>query len=346
MNRIRSRSTRLFASLCVACLLGTAAIATASSITDFRIYGVNSVVIGVNSNVLSGKVGSNTQITTNSGSDSFFADDFVSGGGVRLQGDNQLQRNIFAAGEVRISDPDTNIGGTIDANIIDLTGAGGNGVDIHGHATANSFIAPANGNFLGGMTIGTPTPPDLPVFPAATIFSAGGPDVHDPVAPLLPGVYGLVESNINNRDILLSAGDYYMDSLAISSGALLKFDVTGGPIRMFIVGNASLPNQHVAIVGGDSTDVFVEVHGDWQQTGSGTWNGTIFAPNGLIHIGSGSSQFTYNGYAWAADVDIEHAVNLDGQVPEPASVVLLLIFAGLAANHRHRACDRLEMRRT
>src|SRR5262249_32507185 len=152
----------------------------------------------------------------------------------------------------------------------------------------NSIIAPQNCSTCT-LVQGTPTPPDLPVFPATTAFTAGGPNQTNP-GILGPGTYGAVSAS--NTLLTLSTGLYKMDSLSLTNTRQLKFDVTNGPIVLQIVGDVSFTaNKDVTIVGGNESAVFAETHGDWTHGGGGTWYGRIFAPNGKIHIGSGSGPF-------------------------------------------------------
>jgi hypothetical protein len=227
------------------------------------------------------------------------------------------------------------VNGGINANTTDFTGAG-SGVTVAGNVVyATSFTQQANGIFGGTVTQGVPASPDLPAFPAATMFSAGGADVHDPLAALPPGTYSDVESSLAIRPLLFSTGNYYMDSLSLTGGAQMSLDVTGGPINLYIVGNATLgTGKDVAVVGGDETDVHVEIHGDWTHQGGGSWKGTIFAPTGKIFVGNNN---TFDGYLWAEDVDIEHSATIGGHVSEPGTICLLVMGAlGVLNSHRAR----------
>jgi PEP-CTERM motif-containing protein len=318
---IRNRRTRFVLSTVLLALTAFVTfnrVACASLISEFRIFGKTNVMIGVDSQILSGKVGSFTNVHTNAGSGVNFPGDIVSGGDIDLDGNNFVHASMYATNLVAISDGDTAIDGSIHASKVDFTNAAASGgVSVGGIVKyGTSVTAPQNCSTCT-LINGVPTPPDLPVFPAAAVFSAGGANQTNPGA-LLPGTYGAVSQT--SGLLTLSSGIYKMDSLSLSGSGQMKFDVTGGPILLDIVGNGTLgSSKDVSIVGGDDTSVFVEVHGDWSHGGGGTWNGTIFAPFGQIHVGSGSSTFTYNGAMWANDIDIEHSVTIGGGPPPPGS---------------------------
>jgi hypothetical protein len=225
-----------------------------------------------------------------------------------------------------------------------LNGAAG----IHGDLRAGDDVALANNTFVTGAITNPGTfstgsgvvygshlvaMPDLPVLPTASVFSDGVTDMsvgNGGTLNLAPGAWNDVTLG-GAATLNLSAGDYYLKSLSAGNGLTINVNLNGGDLRLFVTEDFSAGG--VAAMnftsGGDWRNVSAETHASGLNAfriggGNGTqWFGSIFTPNGDIHLGSGSSGTgVVEGYLWAGgDVDLEHGLAVT--VPEPASAAIL-----------------------
>lgn len=290
-------------------LLGTDP-AAASPITDFIVYGHQKVVIGGNSTI-TGLVGSGTAVV---GASSILAGGAGVVGDVRSGDDVTLKNYAYVTGSVTTP-------GTL------TLGAG---------ASVGQYIVAA---------------PDLPTLGPAPVFSAGGASVapqNNTVLTLLPDSYGSIGLG-GTSTLNLSAGDYYFTSLSAGNGLDLNIDLSSGDVHVFVTGTVNFGRVDMNLTGGTAADVTFTVLGTGDNTfraaGGSDWAGTVYAPNGGIHLGSGGSPSQFVGQLWSGTiVDIEHSVigtePPPSPVPEPASMLLLatgLLGAGLSAARRKRA---------
>lgn len=190
----------------------------------------------------------------------------------------------------------------------------------------------------GGTTTGAlaPIAPQLPALPAATVFVAGGSNVttaNGATTDLTPGSYGAISLGGTNL-LKLHAGTYYFTSLSSGNGLDIDFDLTGGNINIYVVGDVNLgasldvfDGTHQALTNAAANQIYLETHGNFTAGGGADWFGTVFAPSGNIHYGSGSCCSAFTGYMWAGlHADIEHGVTVNlppHTVPEPTSLALL-----------------------
>ena len=283
----------------------------AASITDFAVYGQNDVKIGVGSTVtgLVGSGGTVVGVAALVGGTSGVYGDVRSGANV------QLNNYSFVTGSV------TNPGTYTQAATATVGG---------GHFTAM---------------------PDLPTLPAATTYSAGGSNLGGVLQTLAPGSYGAVSLG-GNATLNLSAGDYYFNTLTAGNNLKLNLDLSGGAVRVFVVGAIQFGSVDVLPTGGTASNIYFETHyagaNAFLAGGQVDWLGTVFAPYGEIHIGSGGASGTFQGNLWAGtSVNIEHGMVGTSPsplpAPEPASATLLalgLASLGIGCAWRKRAARR------
>lgn len=279
--------------------------AHAASLSAFSIYARNNVQIGVGT-----VVGTPTQYAL-----------VGAGTGAVAVGDASLNGTAGIYGDLRAGD-DVSLGnnafvtGTITNPDQYTTGSG---VTVGAHVTAM---------------------PDLPTLPSATAFVVSG--INQSVGN--GGVLNLVAGSYQNitlggaATLNLTAGDYYLNSLQAGNGLTINVALGGGDVRLFIkttfnAGGVSAMN----LTGGTWANVYAEAQGSGVTGsalnnvfriggGSGTnWKGTVLTTNGGIHLGSGSSSGTIQGYLWSAqNVDLEHGLDVipPPAVPVPASMWL------------------------
>jgi hypothetical protein len=227
---------------------------------------------------------------------------------------------------------DTYIWGTLDAASYTL----GTGAGVSGVATA-----PSSKTF---PLISMPAATDLTGFNPTqgnqTIPGNGGSLTLAPNT--LATAYGDVEADNQNETLILSSGDYYMNSISVAGGFTLRVDLTGGAVNIYILGNADFTAQGIQLeVKGTGTGgnfvpiadapqlaelIYLETQGDFAMGGENFWGGTVYASLGDVNIGQYIDWF---GAAYAFDtIDIaDHGtwnyVPLAAPIPEPASMFLL-----------------------
>jgi hypothetical protein len=301
-----------------ACAVACLAMALSASrleavpIESFHIYAENNVMIGVGTIV--GTPGNNSLV----------------GAGTMVVGvgDASLNGTAGIYGSLRAGD---------DVSM-------GNNTFITGSITNPGSFTTGSGVVYGSHVVAMP---DLPTLPAATVFADGLTDVsvgNGGVMNLAPGSWNDITLG-GAATLNLSAGDYYLKSLMAGNGLTINVDLNGGNLRLFITEdfNAGGVSAMNFTSGGDHRNVSAETHAAGLNAfriggGNGTqWFGSIFTPNGDIHLGSGSSGTgVVAGYLWAGgNVDLEHG--LDVLAPEPSSVIMLACgLAGLFARRWRR----------
>ncbi len=107
---------------------------------------------------------------------------------------------------------------------------------------------------------------------------------------LAPGVYGSMNLGTGNQ-LALASGDYFFDSIRAGRDLVLKLNLSGGEIAIFVGSDAIFGRGlTIDLAGGDATDIYLEAHGRRVLLSSdGEWVGTIWAVNGNISFGRGTS---------------------------------------------------------
>jgi hypothetical protein len=311
-----------------------------AQLKDYVLFGKTGVQIGTSTNILSGKVGSNTLVTTTGTSS--FAGDIISRGKVVLANSNTVNGTIYAA---NATNPPA-------AGIVLQAGSNALLKALYG----NGDIAVAGGA-VGGPVFTTtgytgPTPTITPVR-NNPVF---------PPAPTLPIFYNLptVSNNTNIKNSgKIDPGSY--NSLALTGGKTDTFSRPGvyifnfiknsgntnnlvfnfnnsatGNFKFYVIGdvdlykvnisfiNLPIPNATVSDV---AARIYMQVGGTGTSSSTGTdawflangasgnnqsaWYGTVWAPNGNVDVGSGSSPSKIVGALWSGkQVIVQSGVNV------------------------------------
>ncbi|MEP6652474.1 MAG: hypothetical protein ABJA82_03895 [Myxococcales bacterium] len=124
--------------------------------------------------------------------------------------------------------------------------------------------------------------------------------------PLAPAAYHNVDVK-SGRTLRLSAGQYFLDSLIVESGAGLQIDGSAGPVFVFIL--ASGITFRGTMVPGVNTPGMLFPSFTVMTTGSAVlttpFTGVVIAPNGSIDLGGSATQvFSHRGAYFGKSVTL------------------------------------------
>jgi len=251
----------------------------------YAVFGAGAVALGTKARVLGGPLASNTSVNLSGGA---YVEQAVGSGGKYSAGTKaQVGASATANGACNMA------GGASVGADLDCGGnaAMGTKAQVKGDLTAAGSVHMTGGASVGGTVTaqGKPKAYSPAKLPPATTFTTGGAKVAragGSVATLAPGSYGAV--SVGTKSTLhLSAGDYYLDSLAVSGGSKVIVDLSGGRLRLFVSGNLALGTKaRVVLNGGAPSRVMTEVHGKFSLSGGAVWAGLVFAPKGDIALGT------------------------------------------------------------
>jgi hypothetical protein len=279
----------------LAVLVGAPAFAAGPPLSAYTIYGENGVTIGFESDIVglvggrnNDPVAGNTAVRLNGGA--------IVDGDVRSGGNVNLQNNAVITGTL--------------------------------YRPAGTTLTLNNGSSIGTSLF--PVDPMLPVFPPATPITCptGGAAMsggNGQSLTLTPGSYGALSYGGLFDLTLDGAGNYYFDSINAGNGSTLKITQPG--TKVFVCGQAHWGGLKMTTPTSSPCDFYIEVQASgldaFQVGGNSDIIGDVFAPNGEIHIGAGSSQASFIGRQFANMIDIEHSVSgsaIDCQGPPPGNM--------------------------
>lgn len=165
---------------------------------------------------------------------------------------------------------------------------------------------------LGTTTEGEAPSPELPELVVAVDFP---PAVIGYVMPaagasedLAPGRYGDVIVG-PDAELVLSTGDYVLDSLDLQPGGSLYVDASAGPVRIFVQSSLLLEGLWTST---DSSGVLLAFVGDADVSVNAELGATVLAPSAHVKVGTGMA-LQFAGAILAAEVVIHPDVLLTHQ---------------------------------
>jgi hypothetical protein len=287
------------------------------NIKDFVLFGTNSVELNTSTSVAGGSLGSNSLFRTIG--NTTIAASIYSGGRVELSNSNTINGNISAqnttAATGYIFQTGSNAAITGNLNIKGSVLLGGGFIN----GTVNYEGSYVGSQPSAGAIAHTLTFPGLPVLPRVTNISTGNIDISATQA-ISPGTYRDLALPGNKTLTFSGAGNYYFRSIRnygnFNSFVLDFKDDPTAVMRIYVGGDVDLYKLTVSFPhGGDASRVYMQVMGNGSTAPDGvtawtisngasgskrsTWYGTVYAPNGTITVGSGSSESKIIGALWS-----------------------------------------------
>ncbi|MCA9258886.1 MAG: hypothetical protein KDA61_06785 [Planctomycetales bacterium] len=325
---LRIHSTYVIFAVAAACMNGAMeeTRCSAQSLDEYVLFGASYVRVGAFGDVSSGLVGSNGLVLLEGGK---IAAGVISGGdviwdGVEI-GTTQRDGTLRAAGNVYYDGfiklyGDLRAGGSV-SNLSTVTG-----LDVVGNVEAGGEVHFIDffSDIVGEVHEHVDPAPTVPPvsMPIATPFTAGGPNVVGATFDELvlnPGSYGHVVAQ-GAASLALRSGEYYLETLSADHFLDLKFDLSAGPINVYVEDYLALRSVKDIYVNGVNINGFTPVdEADLRQWASqitfevakdvhygGDLIGTIFAPHGTILVDTFGS---ITGALWADSLDLAGATS-------------------------------------
>ena len=304
------------------------------NIRDYVLFGGNNAVqLNSSTSISSGSVGSYSLIRTTGSS--VLGGDLHSGGRIELANSNTVAGNITAANSASLTGTilqvgsNANLKGKVDVNGNIIIGGGLVAGPVT-YATGSTYSGPKP---TGGAFAGTPVLPQLPALPAVTTFaSAGSVNVVNTQKIFPETPYNNLALTGNKTVTFSGTGVYTYNSIKLSGNFNnFVFDFGGsatGVIKIYVHGDVDLYKLNVSFPnGGDASRVFMEVHGTgstapdkvsaWSISNGASgnkrsvWYGTVWAPNGSVNVGQGSSEAKIVGALWSGkSVTVQSGVSV------------------------------------
>lgn len=317
-------------SLFFAFLLGI--LQSSAQLKDFSVFGKTGVQFGTSCIIQNGKVGSNVLI--NSTGPTSFGGDVISFGKIQLANRNTVNGNIWAANTTIPPSPGNTL--TAGSNEVFNGSIFVNGNILIGGGTVSGPVF-TTGTYSGPVPTYTPirNNPVFPEPPALPIFYAMNPVVNGSTitqsGKIVPGYYNSLALTGGNTDTFSRPGVYVFNSIK-NSGATnnLVFDFNNDPtatFKFYVINDVDLYKVNISFInltianGGSPTladvasRIYMQVGGNGSTSSTGvdawalsngasgnnqsTWYGTVWAPNGNINVGSGSTPPKVVGALWS-----------------------------------------------
>jgi hypothetical protein len=272
-------------------------------LTEFTVFGLHGVVIGVGSTVKESAQGKNDGNVGSCGAAPCVDPNVSPGFALSMNGGSKIEGNAFILGNSRVQ-------GSIAGALTTLGSVVGNvpSVVVQDPDVADDPTIPAVRNtFLA--TVGLPDPLIAFLCPTGQPGISGG---NGQTIDLVPGAYGPITVGAALTLNLQKAGIYLIDSIKTGHGATINVQEPG--TRVIVCGAANFASARVTPANLEHTDFTTVVlstdpENAFSALGGTQWRGDVLAVRGGIHIGSGGSQSSVFGRLLAGEVvDIEHGV--------------------------------------
>lgn len=254
-----------------------------------------------------------------------------------LAGKNvSLEQGVKVSGDVGAKG---NVDAKINSQVLGNVASGGNitleqSAKINGNATAGGNVTNKIDSKVSGNILNHTVSPTLNSLPAATSFTVGTQAFRlnaNGSGQISEGRYGKVNLGMGST-LTLTAGSYYFESLQVSAESNFIFDLAGGDINLYILGNVNIgSNFDVEMLHGGAGDIYTETKGNWEQGAFGEWYGTLFGSGAgsNLHFNQGS---VLDGTFMAnKNIQLDIGTEVSGmaseasEVPVPGSLPLLAI---------------------
>ncbi|HEX2847033.1 MAG TPA: S8 family serine peptidase [Chitinophagaceae bacterium] len=303
-----------------------------AQLKDFVIFGKEGVQLGTSTVIQNGKVGSYGLIKSTGNAS--FGGDIISFGTVQFANNNTVNGKIWAANAT--TPPST---GTIfsTGSNARLTGEiNVNGNIVIGGGTVNGPVY-TTGTYSGPVPAispirnnpGFPTPPTLPIFYSLDPVNNGSTITGS--GRINPGYYNSLALTGGRTDTFSLPGVYVFNSIKNSGNVNnLVFDFNHDPtakFKFYIINDVNLYKVNISFInltlpGGVTptpadvaSRIYMQVGGTGSTSATGvdawsitngasgnnqsSWLGTVWAPNGNINVGSGSTPPKVVGNLWS-----------------------------------------------
>lgn len=245
-------------------------------------------------------------------------------GSVGLTGTLSTVAGFGAGGQTNVQ-----AGAKIHANLLSVAPVMLNSQSIiYGFAKSSGAVQlqDSTPQVLGGTTSNTPVVSqnktfsvDWPDQPGTDFvrYAANGslPPNGNPGESLAPGNYGKFELHDRNR-ITLTAGQYFFTSFTLYSQAEVRIDSTSGPVQIFVSGSINSQGKILPAINASGTPIVTEgqvllaTRGAGQVILTGSFSGTVVAPNAEIRLNAPNNGGQHKGSFYGKDVTVDSNAQL------------------------------------
>jgi len=156
--------------------------------------------------------------------------------------------------------------------------------------------ATVTGSITANGSVSLPALPTLPSFPPPTL---GSFTVNSGTQSHGPGSY--VSGTVNGGTLVLSAGDYFFQSLTINASVTVRATPT---TRIFVQNSFFFNSPILQATGTAIQPLTVGYAGSTAVTLGARLDGSFTAPNASVVFGSGPNPLTYSGSYFARSIEI------------------------------------------